>query len=120
MALADTARLQQLIGQEALAALIASCGGLAVHIPKRPPLAGALCDLPEPAQQALTHAFGGTVLYVPKCDGAQRAARDAAIRAAYDGGQSVQSIARQWRITERWVYEILGRPQAEHAQGSLF
>jgi len=32
----------------------------------------------------------------------------------------VQSIARRWRITERWVYEILGRPQAEHAQGSLF
>jgi glyceraldehyde 3-phosphate dehydrogenase len=115
MALADTARLQQLIGQEALAALIASCGGLAVHIPKRPPLAGALCDLPEPAQQALTHAFGGTVLYIPKCDGATRAARDAAIVAAYDAGVSVQELARRYRLTERWVYEIIGRPAEARA-----
>ncbi|MEO1750704.1 Mor transcription activator family protein [Thiofaba sp. EF100] len=121
MALADTAELERLIGREALSTLVSTCGGLAIPIPKRPPLRGPLMDLPERAQQALAWRYGGTTLYVPKCDGAARAARDAAIRAAYDAGESVQSIARRWRMTERWVYEILGRVDApEAAQGTLF
>ncbi|MCX8016638.1 MAG: hypothetical protein N2690_01855 [Rhodocyclaceae bacterium] len=121
MALADTSYLERLIGREALAALIQICGGLAVPIPKSAPMKGPLCDLPLSAQQALCDAFGGTVLYIPKCDGAARAARDAAIRAAYDAGARVQDLARQYRLTERWIYEILGRPQDERqAQGSLF
>lgn len=120
MALADTAYLERLIGREALDALISTCGGLEVHIPKNLPMSGPLCDLPLPAQQALAQAFGGTELYVPKCDGARRARRDAAIIAAYDAGQRVQDIARRFGLTERWVYEILGRPQRDPAQERLF
>lgn len=119
MALADTSYLERLIGREALKALIETCGGLEVAIPKRPPMSGPLCDLPLPAQQALCDAFGGTVLYIPKCDGARRAARDAAIRAAYDAGERVQDIARRYRLTERWVYDILGRPE-DTRQQTLF
>ncbi|GAB4209909.1 MAG: hypothetical protein Fur0019_17270 [Tibeticola sp.] len=121
MALADTAELERLIGREALATLISTCGGLAVPIPKRPPLKGPLLDLPEHAQQALAWRYGGTTVYVPKCDGSARAARDAAIRAAYDAGESVQSLARRHRLSERWVWEILGRAEDAHAaQGALF
>ncbi|MEO1766773.1 Mor transcription activator family protein [Thiobacter aerophilum] len=121
MALADTAELESLIGREALAALISTCGGLALRIPKNPPMSGPLCDLPLPAQQALAWRYGGTILYVPKCDGAARAARDAAIRAAYDAGERVQDIARRYRLTERWVYDILGRAEeTPPAQAALF
>lgn len=119
MAVANTQLLERLIGREALATLVSVAGGLSLYIPKRPPLDGPLAELPMPAQEALASYAGGDVLYIPKCDGATRAARDAAIVAAYDAGVSVQELARRYRLTERWVYEIIGRP-AEARQGELF
>lgn len=117
--IADTSLLERLIGREALETLVSVAGGLEIYIPKRPPLDGPLADLPLPAQQALADYAGDSKLYIPKCDGALRAKRDAAIRAAYDAGEKVQSLARRYRLTERWVYEILGRPVDER-QGELF
>ncbi|MDD3938028.1 Mor transcription activator family protein [Rhodoferax sp.] len=117
MAFADTTYLQSLLGADGLAALVQAAGGLSVDIAKRAPLNGILKDLPEPAQHALARAFGGTTLYVPKCDGSARAARYAAVVAAYDAGERVQDIARRFGITERWVYQILGRP-ATRAPGA--
>lgn len=119
MAIADTTLLARLIGEEALATLVSVAGGISVYIPKHPPLDGPLAELPLPVQEALAAYAGGDVLYIPKCDGAARAARDAEIRAAYDAGCRVQDIARRFRLTERWVYEILGRPD-DTRQGSLF
>lgn len=120
MALADTRLLARLIGEDALRTLIRVAGGLALRIPKRPPLDGPLAELPLPAQEALARYAGGDVLYIPKCDASRRAARDAAIRAAYDAGARVQDLAREHGLTERWVYEILGRPEPDAMQGSLF
>lgn len=117
MAFADTRDLLRLLGADATALLVQTAGGLSVDIAKRTPLRGLLSALPEPAQQALAQAYGGSTLYVPKCDGTARAARHAAICAAYDAGESVQSIALRMHITERWVYQILGRP-ATRAPGS--
>lgn len=111
MPIADTSVLVSLIGEDALSALVASAGGLELVIPKRVPLSGPLADLPMPAQEALVRYAGGSTLYIPKCDGAARARRDAEIRALYDGGWRVQDIARRFRLSERWVYEILGRPE---------
>lgn len=112
--------LERLIGREALETLISLAGGLAIRIPKNPPLDGPLAELPLPAQAALARHFGGDVVYVPKCDAAARAARDREIVALYDAGVSVKEIARRYRLTERWVYEILGRPAPQVAQGELF
>ncbi|MCI1193399.1 hypothetical protein MOJ79_16315 [Calidifontimicrobium sp. SYSU G02091] len=120
MAIADTTLLEKLIGEDALRTLIGVAGGLALRIPKSPPLSGPLAELPMPAQEALARYAAGDILYIPKCDGARRAARDAAIRAAYDAGHRVQDIAREHRLTERWVYEILGRDDQNAEQGSLF
>ncbi|MEW5790016.1 MAG: Mor transcription activator family protein [Pseudomonadota bacterium] len=120
MALADTRYLERLIGREALETLIQTCGGLSIQIPKRPPMAGPLLDLPLSAQEALARVFGGTELYVPKCDGATRAARNAAIRAAYDGGARVADLARQYRLTERQIWNILGSAEEPDLQGTLF
>lgn len=120
MALADTRLLESLVGRDALEALIQTCGGLSVPIPKRLPLGGPLCDLPQHAQEALVRYAGGTEIYIPKCDGARREALYQTIRAEYDAGARVQDLARKYRFTERWVYEILGRPSREVAQESLF
>lgn len=120
MALADTRFLEQLIGREALEALIQTCGGLSIPIPKRLPLTGPLMDLPQPAQEALVRYAGGTELYVPKCDGTRREALYQKIRAEYDAGCRVQDLARRYGYTERWIYEVLGRPAATVEQGSLF
>jgi hypothetical protein len=120
MALADTRLLESLIGREALEALIQTCGGLSVPIPKRLPLSGPLCDLPQHAQEALVRYAGGTELYIPKCDGARREALYQTIRAEYDAGARVQDLARKYRFTERWIYEILGRPSREGVQAELF
>lgn len=120
--IADTTLIERLIGREAMETLVSVAGGLAVYIPKNPPLDGPLAELPMPAQEALVAYAGGDVLYIPKCDGAARAKRNAEIRAAYDAGESVQSLARRFRLTERWVYEILGSSdEAETAShGRLF
>lgn len=120
MALADVSLLQSLIGPEALRALIATCGGLSLPIPKKLPMSGALCDLPLPAQEALVRYAGGTELYIPKCDGARREAIYNKIRAEYDAGARVQDLARRYGYTERWVYAVLGRPAREDQQAALF
>lgn len=117
--IADTTELVRVVGQEAAATLVQVAGGLALRIPKNPPLDGPLAELPPPVQEALARYAGGDVLYIPKCDGAARAARDREIVALYDAGVSVKEIARRYRLTERWVYEILGRP-VEDRQGELF
>lgn len=119
MAVADLSHLTRLIGEEAVRTLVSVAGGLSIRIPKHPPLDGPLAELPEPAQRALADYAGGDELYIPKCDGAARARRDAEIVAAYGRGERVQSLARRYRLTERWVYEILGRPTADR-QGELF
>jgi len=120
VALADTRLLEGLIGREALEALIQTCGGLSIPIPKRLPLSGPLMDLPPAAQAALVRYAGGTELYIPKCDGARREALYQRIRAEYDAGARVQDLARKYRFTERWIYKVLGRPSREEAQGALF
>jgi hypothetical protein len=120
MAMVDTQMLESLIGREALEALIQTCGGLSVWIPKRLPLSGPLCDLPPHAQEALVRYAGGTKLYIPKCDGARREALYQKIRAEYDAGARVKDLARKYRFTERWIYGILGRPSRDWMQAELF
>lgn len=119
--IADTAQLERIIGREAMKTLVQTCGGLALAIPRHMPLSGPLMDLPLPAQEAMIRYAGGDTVYIPKCDGAARARRDAEIRAAYDRGERVQDLARRYSLTERWIYEILGRAvDPAITQGCLF
>ncbi|MDM7322465.1 MAG: hypothetical protein P3W87_004095 [Gammaproteobacteria bacterium] len=82
MAKADTRLLERLIGREALEALIQTCGGLAIPIPKRLPERGPLADLPLPAQEALIGYAGGDKLYIPKAQHLHIHRRYEAIRKA--------------------------------------
>ncbi len=107
MARADLSFLEKLIGREALEALIQTCGGTALTIPKRLPDRGPLADLPLPAQEALMRYAGGDSLYIPKAEHLRIRRRNEAIRKAYDAGERVKDIARRYGLTERWVYAIL-------------
>lgn len=105
---ADIDVIERIIGREALEMLIRTCGGLSIAIPKRLPMRGPLGELPQPVQAALAAYAGGDTIYVPKyLEGAARAARDAEIRELHHAGWRVRDIARRYRLSERWVYEIL-------------
>ncbi len=121
--IADTSYLTGLLGDEAFQRLVEFHGGLTLRVPKRipelPPKPGWLAVIGPEAAQRLVAECGGDEIYVPKCDGAKRARRDAAIVAAYDDGARVADLAREHNLTERWVWAILGRTPAE-GQGALF
>lgn len=121
--IADTAWLARLIGDDGLQRLVTGWGGLTLRAPKRLPAPGHmpawLAALDVDAAQRLIDALAGDAFYVPKCDGALRARRDAAIVAAYDGGARVADLAREHNLSERWIWAILGRAVPD-GQGSLF
>lgn len=112
--------LERLIGREALSTLAQVAGGLDLYIPAKVPMDGPLLELPLAAQERLARYAGGTRLYIPMLAGDLRRIRDAQIRAASDAGERVQDIARRFRLSERRVWAILGSPEPDEAQASLF
>lgn len=118
--IADTRYLAGLIGDDGLAALVAGWGGLPLLVPKQVGGAAWLAVLSDEAARRLCDACGGDKIYIPKCDGAERARRDADIIAAYGAGARVADLARQHHLSERWVWAILGRPVSDAGQGRLF
>lgn len=113
--------LAEMLGEAAVRTLSRDYGGLALVVPKKP--AGWVLDLPEGVGEKLCAVYGGDRVYIPKLDAGARLKRDAAIIAAYDAGERVQDLARQYKLTERRVRTILGRPlpvPEEDRQGSLF
>ena len=54
----------------------------------------------------------GTGVYFPKLDSALAEIRNQRIRAEFDG-YNQKTLAIKYGITERWVYEIVGREEDE-------
>ncbi len=122
---ADPAYLVDLLGATAVAALVKHFGGLVVDVPKHrdgqthqrieevigPEAAGLLVE-----------KFGGSPLYVAKMQAAGLAARNRQIRAAYDAKVDVATLARKHDLSERQIWNILGRGEdpGQAGQGSLF
>lgn len=120
---ADLAPLIAVIGHDAVAALVASRPGLTLAVPASKGRRGwgALVDLVGVrAANRLVTAMPRAELYIPKNDGELIRLRNARIRAEYDAGKAVQAIALEHRLTERWVYDILGRTNEDDEQLSLF
>lgn len=106
------------IGIEGVQRLVRTCGGMAFkHLP------------PDPAQDHLLVRLAGldlarTIcriharcdLYVPRAMKAVNATRDALIIARFDAGASVHELVREFRLTERWIRQILNRPTADPRQ----
>lgn len=54
----------------------------------------------------LVRAFGGSVIYIPKAESLERAARDKRIREEFNGANH-KELAAKYGLTERWVRAIL-------------
>lgn len=123
MARADIAPLVAVIGEAAAAALVAARPGQTLAVPARTsgPAYDTLAELVGASAAArLVRAMPRAELYIPKNDGELIRARNARIRMQYDAGHEVQAIALEHRLTERWVYAILGRSDEEDVQLGLF
>ena len=125
MPVADPSYLVELLGAAAVSALVKAFGGLVLDVPKlRDGQAYQRIEEitgPEAAGR-LVEKFGGTPVYIAKMHAASLATRNKQIRAAYDAKLSVAELARQHRLTERQIWNILGRGEDPciPGQGSLF
>lgn len=68
----------------------------------------------------LVKEFKGSYIYCRGLDEWRQAWRNGQIRAEYDAGGRVPDIARRWGISERWVWDILGRLPVDEKQLGLF
>lgn len=57
--------------------------------------------------QKVKHEFGGLVVYIPKSYGQSRATRNAKILERFGKGDSIERLARNFRLTERRISQIL-------------
>lgn len=90
----------------------------------------ALADLlGEEAASKLTRHLGGEKIYIPRCADALRRLRDlkihrefeAEIRKGASANAAVAALAREFKLSDRWVWEILKQPLEQDApQGTLF
>lgn len=120
---ADTTELVAAIGEAAARRLIEACGGRSLAVPRRAGSLGyaSLAEtLGDAAAKALCQHFGGTEVYIPKPDADHRRARNARLRADYDSGTTVVELVARYRISERWVYAILGGSDEDDNQMALF
>lgn len=65
---------------------------------------------------SLAAEFRGTYIYCRGLDEWRRTWRDGRIRTEYDAGAKVPELARRWGISERWVWDILGRLPVDDKQ----
>ncbi|MBF0154387.1 MAG: hypothetical protein HQL64_11660 [Magnetococcales bacterium] len=100
-------------GVEAVMKLAEAFGGIKIKPPTRErlrqdhPLSAAIG---WKAAQWLSSRFGADGLYVPSLSRLQREARDAEIVRRYGAGETVKALVRTFRLSERHIWKILGRP----------
>ena len=68
----------------------------------------------------VARAVGGTMLRIPKIDRWQRRHRDRCIRRDYDNNVSATCLARKYHLSERQIWTILGRAEADERQQTLW
>ncbi len=98
--------LSALLGAEAVEALARQYGGGYVSVPRRfrhgLKIVGVIG---APAARKLIARHSGCRVYVPQGD--KSAARNRVIAAQHRRGWSIARIARQHRLSERWIYRLL-------------
>lgn len=115
-------QLARQIGIGPTMTLLSEYGGIPVWVPARMPADHPLALLlGHEAALGLAAMYGGEYLTVPRAAAAMRCTRDRQIVAAYDSGTTVSDLARQYRMTTRNIWTILGRPLPDApVQPSLF
>lgn len=110
------------IGLPATMTIVRVYGGTVLRVPT-----GAVADgqrlleltelLGTPVTCDLIAAYGGERISIPRCAQALRDIRDRRIIAAYDAGQSVNSLAREHTLTDRQIRTILKRCPGQPVSG---
>ena len=78
--------------------------------------------LGETAARALVETYRGETLQIPRAAAALREALYQQITREYDNGVTAAELAREHRVTERWIFYIVARSRraAESKQTNLF
>jgi len=97
--------IARVIGAGATARLIATFGGGRMYIAQHPGRADAIARvIGEEAAEVLGSIFGGERIWLPNDAGHQTRRRISLLRRR---GSSVSRIARELRLSERYVYKVL-------------
>lgn len=115
-------RIAEYCGDDTMLLLWEHYGGGHVSIPKQLTPEHHLCQtLGATKAMALSAAFGGEVLGIPRANAARLAARNAAIRTDYANGLTQHQLARRYQLAERQIGSICRlRPIAESINLDLF
>ncbi|ROO28271.1 Mor transcription activator family protein [Salinisphaera orenii] len=111
------------IGMAATCDLIAARGGTRLYVPAQLTPEHALNrEIGAEAAAKLVEIYGGDTLDMPRAHAATRAALHRTIVARYIDGASAAQLARDYGVTERWVYALAARRREALAsrQDSLF
>ena len=115
-----------LIGEMAALRLMQALCGQTVEFPKGELGRGAAAYnelseiIGEEATQMLCKHYGGDRLYIPFCNKHQLSKRNCAIVARYNVGASVDSLVREYRLSDRQIRNILKLTDTSAAQRDLF
>lgn len=116
------AEVVEAIGLAATLKLIQRYGGVRIYVPQ-PEHITEEHDLARAigleAARQLASIWGGERLPVVRAAKAIRLARDRALRRDYQS-MSASQCALRYQLTERQLYEIVGRPEEEERQAGLF
>ena len=113
--------IEEVAGLEAALRICQRWGGSRLFVPRSPgPDHPIVREIGAEAAGRLCGHFAGEELTVPLGAGILRRLRNREIIARYRAGESAGSIARDMRMTERWVYAIVGREEEDRSQMSLF
>lgn len=105
--------LASVIGLPDALRLMTQLGGLELYMPKsrNSRVWDTLAEvIGEEAADRMVARYADTRLNIPRGVVAARAARNARLRAAYDGGTPVDTLALEYHLTVRHVREILNAP----------
>ncbi len=113
---ATGANFKRLLGEEGARALASAFGGRRLYVPKAPgPHHPITVVLGKDGAERLAAAFHGVGIDIPMLPAAQ-----AEIRRLAAAGWKRAAIARELKVTERWVYKTLSEaPSSPPRQASL-
>lgn len=100
--------------------LVSRYGGIRLYVPEKLADDHELIEvLGRTAAIKLVKTFALEQLWIPRCQAAICAARDAEIRARHADGEKVDALAREYGLTDRWVWAIVAATGPDSLQLNL-
>ena len=119
--------LVDLIGDGPALRLMQSHCGQTVEFPKgelgrgESAFAELAASVGEEAARILCDQFGGSRLYIPFCNKQVLSKRNQSIITAYTNGAGIDALVREYRLSDRQIWNILGKTaMTDNSQKPLF